>query len=186
VNINLNDYRARKTAAMAYHPSVRPIPIWGRQDAIDTAQEFRAELANAERGSFTDIAEPAMSDKGHLSAKLFGRSRFRRAKVYDGIAVALFLVFMFFFGAVVWAASAKADPDAEAADYASTYGGVVCNVLDDYPSVSGMLGIMQAIQKDGLTEYQAGEVVGIAISDRCPEYSWLAKAFVKRYGASAA
>jgi hypothetical protein len=162
------------------------IPIWTRRDAVDTAQQFHAELANAERGSFTDIAEPAMSDKGHLSAKLFGRSRFRRAKVYDGLAVGLFLVFMFFFGIVCYAASAHADPDADARVYASQYGSVVCSVLDSYPTVSGMLGIMQSIVEDGLTEYQAGEVVGIAISDRCPEYSWLAKAFVKRYGGVAA
>lgn len=162
------------------------IPIWTRRDAVDTAQQFHAELANAERGEGQSASEVDDRLTFRLSSKLFGRSRFRRARVYDGLAVTAFLLFMMAFGAVVWAASAKADPDSEAAAYAAEYGPAVCSVLDEYPSVSGMLGIMQSITKDGLTEYQAGEVVGIAISDRCPEYGWLARAFVKRYGASAA
>ena len=71
-----------------------------------------------------------------------------------------------------------------AQDYEALYGSAVCMTLDDYPSVSGMLGIMQSIVEDGLTEYQAGEVVGIAVHDRCPEYTGLARKFVARYSKS--
>lgn len=168
---NINDYRARKAAAMAYHPAVRP--IWTPQDAVDTAQAFAAELAHAERG---------VPDKPHWTAKLFGRSRFRRAKVYDGLAVGLLMVLMAALGVVVFAASAKAEPDSDALAYAAEYGPAVCSVLDDYPSVSGMLGIMQAIVEDGMTEYQAGQVVGISIYRLCPEYDYLAEKFMRRYG----
>ena len=150
------------------------IPIWEPRDSVDTAQAFNAELANAERG--ISINRPWF----------ISQSRERKARIYDGLAVALLMALMAALGVILFAASAKADPDSEAQAYAAEYGPAVCSVLDDYPSVSGMLGIMQAIVEDGMTEYQAGEVVGISIYRLCPEYQGLAEKFVQRYGGTSA
>lgn len=46
---SLAERRARREQARAYHPAV-----WTPQDAIDTANDFHAELAAAERGVAVD------------------------------------------------------------------------------------------------------------------------------------
>lgn len=75
---------------------------------------------------------------------------------------------------------AKADThdDAIANQYANQYAGAVCSTLADYPSVAGLTGILQAINQDGLTNYQAGEAVGISVINLCPQYTWIIDAFV--------
>ena len=154
------------------------VPIWTRRDAIDTAQAFHAELENAERG---------VPDKPRWTAKLFGRSRFRRAKVYDGLAVALLIALMAALGTVVYAASAKADvDDPEVVAWATHYAGAVCSTLADYPTTNGLLGIMQAAEKEGLTAYQAGQAIGMSVYDTCPRYGYLIDLFVAKYGAHTA
>lgn len=153
-------------------------PIWSPRDAVDTAQAFAAELDNAERG---ELVRPQRD-------KLFTRSRYRRAKLMDAIAVALLMAFMAALGVIVFASTAKADnsQDAEAYAYAAHYGSAVCAVLDDYTSVSGVLGVMDGITQDGLTPYQAGQVVGISVTELCPQHSWLLDLFIDRYGSSSA
>ncbi len=71
------------------------IPIWTPRDSVDTAQAFAAELADAERGRA----------ESRWTAKLFGRSRFRRARIYDGLAVALLLMLTSALGVIVYSLS---------------------------------------------------------------------------------
>jgi len=155
------------------------IPISTRQDAIDTAQAFHAELDDAERGQSTDMI------KARWSSKLFGRSRFRRARIFDGLAVALLMALMAALGTVVYAASAKADtnPDPQAVSWAAHNEGAVCATIADYPSTNGLLGIMEAAAEQGLTAPQAGEAVAMSIYDGCPRYSYIIDIFVAKYGA---
>ena len=153
-------------------------PIWTRRDAIDTAQAFHAEIDNAERGHI-DPKPP------RWTSKLFGRSRFRRARIYDGLAVTLLIALMAALGTVVYAASAKADTgdDPESVAYAAHYAGAVCSTIADYPTTNGLKGIMNAVERDGLTAFQAGEAVGISIYSTCPQYSYIIDLFVAKYGA---
>lgn len=71
-------------------------------------------------------------------------------------------------GGILLATPAKADAASEA--YAVVYGPIVCDVLDDYPSFSGILGIGKAIADDGLSFTQAGEVIAIAVTELCPRH----------------
>ncbi|OPZ65375.1 MAG: hypothetical protein BWY85_00627 [Firmicutes bacterium ADurb.Bin506] len=63
------------------------------------------------------------------------------------------------FGGLV-AGVAKADPyqpDQVAINYTLRNGDAVCDVMDEYPSVAGVMGIVEAIVEDGLTPVQAGQ-----------------------------
>lgn len=189
---NHNDTGGRRLTreqAMAYHPSswaprphlrvVAPLTeVFTPQDAVDTAQAFHAELGNAQRGR---------PDKPRWSGKLFGRSRFRRARIYDGLAVTLLMTLMACLGVVVFAASAKADNsdgyDPVAYAYATAYSTAVCGTLaGGHASTDGLIGIMRAMMKDGLAPAQAGEAVGISIHRTCPRYRYLIDLFVAEYG----
>ena len=151
-------------------------PIWTPQDAIDTAQAFHAEIENAERGITVN--------KPRWTRKLFGRSRFRRAAIYDGLAVTLLVALMAALGTVVYAASAKAD-DSDARAYAVEYGPAVCSVLDDYPSFDGIIGIGSAIvERDSLSAYDAGAAIGYSVRFLCPRHAGLLAQFVSAYGHS--
>ncbi len=96
-------------------------PIWSPRDSIDTARLFHLEMDNAERGHRHCVR----CDKSQLvvridadgvcryckrrvrvSSMLFSRSRFRRAKAMDALAVALLLTFMAAFGALMFLAHA--------------------------------------------------------------------------------
>ena len=171
-------------------------PIWTPQDSIDTAQAFNLELANAERGQRRCLR----CDRSHFVVRIdgdgvcrrckrfgriFNRSRFRRAKFMDAIAVTLLMALMAMLGVVVFAASAKAD-DSRAYAYAATYGGVVCEVLDDgHDSVAGLVGIGRAIMEDGLTAYEAGQVLAISVTEICPWHTDVLDRFIGVYGRSA-
>lgn len=182
---DLNDYRARKAAARAYHPSVTPIAA--PRDAITTAQDFHAVgQARDDQVSQTRpsaVATPKVTSK----SRLFSVSRERRASRMDALAVALLMLLMAALGCIVMLASAphaKADVDPEAYAYAAHYASAVCATLDDYPTVNGMLGIMSAITDDGLSDYQAGQVVGLSVTEACPRYIYLLDLFVAKYGGS--
>lgn len=88
--------------------------------------------------------------------------------------------------AVTLAPTAAADePSTTVVAYAATFGGIVCDVLDDYPTTfSGVLGIAQAIQSDGLTAYQAGQVIGLSVAEICPRHLRLMQRFIDIYGGS--
>ena len=112
------------------------------------------------------------------------RSRFTRAKVMDAIGVTLLLVFSAVMGMILLILSspaAKAEPSSGAVAYAAEYGGAVCSVLSEHPSTDGMVGIMTAIQQQGLPAYQAGEVMGLSVAELCPQYTYLLREFVTKY-----
>ncbi len=161
--------------------------IWSVRDSIDTANAFHAEIANAERGESVREAETNSAvHNSRWTRFLFGRSRFRRARIYDGMAVGLLLVLMAALGVITWAASAKADPadtsDPVAVAFAAHYGAAVCSTLADYPSVAGLEGIMQAIEQEGLTPRQAGEAAALSVYELCPRYSYILDRFVAIFG----
>lgn len=85
-------------------------------------------------------------------------------------------------GGILAAAPAKAEPDSMAYAYAATFSGAVCSTLDDYPSFDGIIGIASAIEDDGLSAYQAGEVIGLSIAQVCPRHTRLMVQFISRYG----
>lgn len=74
-------------------------------------------------------------------------------------------------GMVLLAGPARADTDRLVVAYASVFGGVVCSTLDEYPSKAGVLGVGNAIIEDGLTAYQAGQVIALSVMDICPRHS---------------
>lgn len=176
---SLSDYRARKSAAMAYHPA-----IWTPQDAIDTAQAFHAEIRHAERGESVRSTETnSRVHNSRWTAKLFGRSRFRRARIYDGLAVGLLLALMAALGVIVFAASAKADPDSDVAAWTAEYGPAVCLNLDDHNSLAGVYGTGLGIMDyGGMSAEQAGQVMAMSVYRICPRHIPLLERFVAVYG----
>jgi len=108
-----------------------------------------------------------------------------KAKLLDALGVTLLMVFMAALGCAVLILSspkAKADVDDAAYAYAATFGGAVCETLDEYPSFAGIYGIGDAIAEDGLTYHQAGQVIAISVAEICPRHL----ALVKSFAASAA
>ena len=149
------------------------LPIWTARDSIDTAQAFALELDNAERGTrVEDFLPPVV---------LFtARSRERKARLYDRLAVALLLLLCAALGVIGFTLAvphAKADVDNVVVAYSAHYGGAVCSVLDEFPSENGILGIGKSIMDDGLTGYQAGQVIYLSVSDICPRHMGLLRAF---------
>lgn len=144
-------------------------PIWTPQDSVDTAQQFHLELHNAERG----VPE--------RKSRLFSVSRERKARRMDALAVTLLVVTLTILGwlfATVYAPAAKADDWTVVYAYAATYGGAVCETLDSYPSsFGGIYGIADAIADDGLTYYQAGQVIAVSVMEICPRHTALVKSF---------
>lgn len=107
-----------------------------------------------------------------------------KAKLLDALGVTLLMVFMAALGCAVLILSspkAKADVDDAAYAYAATFGGAVCNVLDKYPTFDGVVGIGQAIVEDGLSSYQAGEVIQVSVQEICPRHLGLLNRFVAVY-----
>lgn len=68
----------------------RVVPIWTRQDAVDTAQQFHMEMHNAERGVSADRA-PWWLTSGRES----------RARTYDATATTLFLILVALLGSFI-------------------------------------------------------------------------------------
>lgn len=150
-------------------------PIWSPQDSIDTAHQFHMELHNAERG-----VSQSQSQTGFGNRLMFSRSRERKARRMDALAVALLVVTLTILGwlfATVYAPAAKADDWTVVYAYAATYGGAVCETLDSYPSFGGIYGIADAITDDGLTFYQAGQVIAVSVMEICPRHTALVKSF---------
>ncbi len=87
------------------------------------------------------------------------------------------------FGGLV-AGVAKADPyqpDQVAINYTLRNGDAVCDVMDEYPSVAGVMGIVEAIVEDGLTPVQAGQVVGMSVTAICPRHTTLMMRFINQF-----
>jgi len=90
-------------------------------------------------------------------------------------------VFMFPATAVmIQAGAAHADP---VDSYTITAGPTVCEVLDEYPSLAGVTGVVQGVINDsGFTPYQAGTVVAEAVIIYCPQHLPLLHRYVAVYG----
>jgi len=181
----------------------RVVPIWTAQDAVGTAQAFAMELANAERGHrvcricdrshlVVRIAEDGVcrncrkrqSRNAFGNRLLFSQSRHRKARAMDAFAVACLMLVLAALGCAVLILAtpkAKADPDPTYA-YAAVMGGIACDVLDEHPSIAGVLGVAQGIEQDaGFTAEQAGRVIGYAVADICPRHMPLIRRFVAIY-----
>ena len=81
------------------------IPIWTPQDAVDTAEAFAAEIANAERGVVLEAGPyraPRLALVPQRSSFLLSRSRERRARAMDFMAVSLLMALMACFGVIVY------------------------------------------------------------------------------------
>lgn len=78
----------------------------------------------------------------------------------------------------IWLATpAKAEPDGAAAAVAALYGDIICDTLTTYPTYSGIIGIGQALNDEGLTYYQAGEAIYLAVDNNCPQHLALLRRF---------
>ncbi len=77
--------------------------------------------------------------------------------------------------AVATAPMAKADTRTDA---------IICSVLDDYPSIQGVIGIGLALKDEGYSAYNAGVAIAEAVVNECPEYETLMRRFAAIYGTS--
>jgi hypothetical protein len=145
--------------------------IWTPRDAIDTAKQFHLELDNAERGS-----------------RLMSQSRERKAKVMDALAVVLLFLLMGALGAatlLLVAPKAKADIDSVSVAYAAHYADAICTTLAGHPTNNGVQGILSAIRDHGLTNVQAAGAVVLAVTDVCPQQTYILERFADRWSADA-
>lgn len=77
------------------------------------------------------------------------------------------------------AAPAHADP---ATNYAAVVAPAVCSTLDAYPTLPGVEGVLQAVQRDsGFTVADTARVVVWAVSSRCPRHLPLLQRFADTY-----
>ena len=160
-------------------PRVRPDNnirvLWTPQDSIDTARQFHLELDNAERGYRGDVE---IADRARMRQAfdpqgwLFTQSRERKARIMDGLAVALLMA----------APKAKAEADPVAVAYAAHFADAVCWTLTNHDTNSGVLGVLAAIKEDGLTTSQAAYAVTLSVMDVCPQQQYVLDRFIDRYG----
>lgn len=81
--------------------------------------------------------------------------------------------------AIMAAPAAHAGP---VEDYTTFAAPIVCQVLDEYPSVAGVTGVVQAVMSDsGFSPYDAGTVVGVAVRDYCPRHITELQQFIAVY-----
>jgi hypothetical protein len=78
--------------------------------------------------------------------------------------------------------SAHASPDSSVVAWTAEYGAVVCDNLDTYDSIPGVLGTGQAIIEQGFTAEQAGEIIALSVIEICPRHEDLLQRFIAQYG----
>lgn len=103
--------------------------------------------------------------------KVTSRSRERRARVMDGIAVALLLAVSAALGvcAMLLAAPAKAEVDAIEYDFATQHGWDICQAIDNNHTVGGVVGITTAISQWALIDLESAvDVMNTAVIETCP------------------
>jgi len=81
-------------------------------------------------------------------------------------------------GAVLGTGVARAD---SLDDYIVTNAPVVCSLLDDYPSVSGVEGLVIALHDEGFTGEEAGEIIGRSVVGWCPRHMTEVQAFIAKW-----
>jgi hypothetical protein len=150
------------------------IPVWTPNDFDAAVRDAQAVVESGKRRL------RIVNEHEYLPpAVLFTQSRERKARIMDGLAVFLLMLLCAVLGciALILATPAKADVDNVVFAYSAHYGGAVCSVLDEFPSENGILGIGASIMEDGLTGYQAGQVIYLSVSDICPRHMGLIRAF---------
>ena len=155
------------------------------RDPVATAAEFHLEVDNAERGDDVEIADRGqMRQAFDPQGWLMSQGRERRARIMDGLAVALLMALMGALGCAVLlmaAPKAKADIDAVSVAYAAHYADAICTTLAGHPTNSGVQGILAAIREDGLTNLQAAGAVVLAVTDVCPAQTYILERFADRW-----
>lgn len=101
------------------------------------------------------------------------------------------LVRWLFWGAVAGAtiASSALIPRAHADptdDYTQTSALIVCQILDQHPTIPGIAGVIEGIQTDsGFTVSESARVLVDAIYRQCPRHLPLLQRFIDTYGEAA-
>lgn len=159
-------------------------PIWTSDDFDATVRDAVAVVeAGRRRRHLAAVADTERV----IRPRIVTQSRERKARRMDALAVALLLLLAAALGCIVVLASApsaKADVDSEAVAYAAHYAQAVCQTVSEYPTVTGLQGVMAGMVEQGLTSRQAGQAAALSIYDTCPQYSYLVDLFVARYNAS--
>lgn len=57
----------------------------------------------------------------------------------------------------------------------------ICMTLDDYPSISGVQGILNGMYENGIAARQAGRYIGQAVTQICPEHLSLVERYMAAY-----
>ncbi len=87
--------------------------------------------------------------------------------------------------AVYFSIPAHADPksvEPQVFNYAVASAPAMCVVLDKYPTLPGVEGVLLGIQNDsGFTAYQAGEALAIGVQVQCPRHIALLRRFADTY-----
>jgi hypothetical protein len=78
----------------------------------------------------------------------------------------------------VFTAPAKADVSEGESSY---FYGAVCATLAEHPSTDGVIGIGLALKDEGYSGYEAGQIVGLSVINRCPEFMPILRAFAASY-----
>ena len=112
------------------------------------------------------MSKPTISNVRKTTVKAFGL----------GIVCGGFIA-----AATIAAVPAKADTGDAVYAYTATFGSVVCQTLDSYPTFSGVIGIGEAIAADGLSMKQAGQVMMLSAFEICPRHLGLLRSFADDY-----
>lgn len=84
-------------------------------------------------------------------------------------------------GAVYWASPSSADEDTRVRDYTGLNSQRICQVLDEFPTEVGVLGLGEAIVEEGFTAFEAGRIIGDSVLTDCPQHSRLVLRFAAKY-----
>lgn len=88
------------------------------------------------------------------------------------------------FGAILGASlyfsiPAKADT---VDNYVTVAWPAVCSTLDEYPTLNGVMGVLQGVEQDtGFGDFDAGRVVGKSVFAYCPRHTGLLQRFIATY-----
>ena len=91
--------KEKEVTEVSSNSVAKVVPIWTPMDAVDTAEAFHREIANAERG--TVIVEAGRHRSPRLNF-LLARSRERKARAMDALAVSLILTLSAALGAIAY------------------------------------------------------------------------------------
>lgn len=96
-------------------------------------------------------------------------------------------------GALIGAAlyhSAPADADPtrqQIINYAASAAPAICATLNDYPTLTGVVGVLRGVMQDtGFSVSDTGAVVVLAVENQCPQFIPLLQRFADTYSRSGA